>query len=184
MGFLSWLNDKIIKPVFSPLFGGNSKVGQALVKAGASYVRNEKGESPSNVIDGALNFVKGGYKNFQNDLVKTGTKGIDLVKEAESKLGSIPIVGKVLEEKAKQLTGPALEMAQEGLELVKAPEKIGEEVMNAARMDTGVIGQVARTPMVSDAVNKALGSRRDILETGKGALDTNNEFRRLSGMAI
>jgi len=183
MGFLSWIQNKIIQPVFGGIFGGNTKTGQALIKAGASYVKGPNNESPSNVIDGALNFVKGGYKTFQSDLVKVGQKGIDTVKEVESKLGSIPLIGKVLEEKAKQLTAAPLAIAEEGLEMIKAPEKIAEEAFNAAREDTGVVGRIARTPMVSDAVNERLNTRRDIIGRGAGDLATNEEFRRLSGAA-
>lgn len=164
MGFLQWLNDKIVQPVFRPLFGG--KTGSLTPMTTQVAQKATGGQSTiTGVLDNLL--TKGGLVNSLDYALSKAPQAIDeIAQKASHQVSKIPIIGGALSaeiEKAGGMVKGSLESAKDyktalpalldtelnvtgaGKSILKEGKKRAEAIPFVGGMVAGEIGKAINT---------------------------------------
>lgn len=159
MGFLDWINTKIIQPVFRPLFGG--KTGSLTPMTTQIAKKATGGEtSITGILDNLI--TKNGLVNSLDYALSKAPQAIDeIAQKASRQVSKIPIIGGALSaeiEKAGGMVKGSLESAKDYKTAI--PSLIDNE-LNITGAGKAILqkGQqkVSSIPLVGSALSKEVG---------------------------
>jgi hypothetical protein len=158
MGFLDWINRKIIQPVFRPIFGNQTGSATPLMSKIAHTATGGRTDI-SGVLDNMI--AKGGLVNsLDMALAKLPSVVDEMTSKASDSVKKIPLIGTALSaeiEKVGGMTKGSLESAKD----YKALPAMLDEELSLSKGSKAILGAVQRkagaVPFVGETLSKEVG---------------------------
>jgi hypothetical protein len=125
MGFLDWINRKIIQPVFRPLFGGKTGSLTPMTTQIAQRATGGK-ENLAGALDQML--MKGGLVDSLDYALAKAPQAIDEISQkASSAVSKIPVIGNILEAEISKAGGMVKSTLEASKDYKELPKMLDEE---------------------------------------------------------